>query len=220
MKRSQIFAALACMIPIGLVYLFPHADYAVFTPSGTGTQYGFLPRWQLEAAYGRSTGLFLIMMVNVLMSSAAVVYYFGGPRLVDDESRGAKLTRNLGILYLLLGLPWVALGAGIYGSPLADSPSKPLLAAWVGLATGPLLVLPARYLFRQRRLRGLVLVAGGCLSAPLLAYGINQISDLLFPFLLVITLPMVALGWYQLLRSGGQLDEIILERPHRQRGGG
>jgi hypothetical protein len=49
-----------------------------------------------------------------------------------------------------------------------------------------------------------VLVVGGCLSAPLLAYGINQISDFLFPFLLVITLPMVALGGYQLLRSGGQ----------------
>jgi hypothetical protein len=61
-----------------------------------------------------------------------------------------------------------------------------------------------------------VLVAGGCLSAPLLAYGINEISDLLFPFLLVISLPMVALGGYQLLRSGGQRDEIISERPHRQ----
>ena len=157
---------------------------------------GFLPRWQFEAVDGAPTGLFLIMMVNVLVASAAVVYYFGGPRLVDDEGRGAKLTRNLGILYLLLGLPWVALGAGIYGSPLSE-----LSVAWIGFATGPLLVLPARYLFRQRRLRGVVLVAGGCLSAPLLAYGINQISDLLFPFLLVITLPMVALGWYQLLRS-------------------
>jgi hypothetical protein len=58
-----------------------------------------------------------------------------------------------------LGLPWAALGAGIYGSPLSDSPSKSLIAAWVGLATGPLLVLPARYLVSQRRLRGLVLVA-------------------------------------------------------------
>jgi hypothetical protein len=142
---------------------------------GMGTRWGFLPRWQLEAAYGSSSGLFLITMVNVLVVSAAVVYYFGGPRLVDDESRGRKLTRNLSILYLLLGLPWAALGAGIYGSPLSDSPSKSLIAAWVGLATGPLLVLPARYLVSQRRLRGLVL------SAPLLAYGINEISDLLFP---------------------------------------
>src|SRR3954470_2308692 len=99
------------------------------------------------------------MMVNVLVASAALVYYFGGPRLVDDESRGAKLTRNLGILYLLLGLPWAALGAVICGSPLSDSPSKSLIASCVGLATGPLLVLPARYLVRQRRLRGLVLVA-------------------------------------------------------------
>jgi hypothetical protein len=126
---------------------------------GMGTRWGFLPRGQLEAAYGSSSGLFLIMMVNVLVASAAVVYYFGGPRLVDDESRGRKLTRNLGILYLLLGLPWAALGAGIYGSPLSDSPSKSLIAAWVGLATGPLLVLAARYLVSQRRLRGLVLVA-------------------------------------------------------------
>src|SRR3954452_1787182 len=209
MNRSRmIFAALACMIPVGLVYLFPHASYSVRTPGGRlGTEWGLLPRWQLEAAYGSSSGLFLIMMVNVLVASAALVYYFGGPRLVDDESRGAKLTRNLGILYLLLGLPWAALGAGIYGSPLSDSPSKSLIAACVGLATGPLLVLPARYLVRQRRLRGLVLVAGGCLSAPLLAYGINEISDMLFPFLLVITLPMVALGGYQLLWSGGQRDD-------------
>src|SRR3954454_14957524 len=96
---------------------------------------------------------------GVLVASAAVVYYFGGPRPVDDESRGRELTRNLGILYLLLGLPWAALGAGIYGSPLSDSPSKSLIAAWVGLATGPLLVLAARYLVSQRRLRGLVLVA-------------------------------------------------------------
>jgi hypothetical protein len=200
MNRSQLLAALVCTIPTTLVYLFPHATYAVRTsPGGMETRWGFLPRWQLEAAYGSSSGLFLIMMVNVLVASAAVVYYFGGPRIAHDESRGAKLTRNLGIVYLLLGLPWTVLGAGIYGSPLSESSSKSLVAAWVGLATGPLLVLPARYIVRQRRLRGVVLVAGGCLSAPLLAYGINEISDLLFPFLLVITLPMVALGGYQLL---------------------
>jgi hypothetical protein len=200
MNRSQLLAALVCTIPTTLVYLFPHASYTVRTSAGgMGTRWGFLPRWQLEAAYGSSSGLFLIMMVNVLVASAAVVYYFGGPRIIDDESRGAKLTRNLGIVYLLFGLPWTVLGAGIYGSPLSAGSSKSLIAAWIGLATGPLLVLPARYLVRQRRLRGVVLVAGGCLSAPLLAYGINEISDMLFPFLFVITLPMVALGGYQLL---------------------
>src|SRR2546423_11316384 len=188
----------------------------IYAVRHVGAALGFLAAVAVGTRVWHQPRLFPITMVNVLVASAAVVYYFGGPRLVDDESRGAKLTRNLGILYLLLALPWTALGAGIYGSPLSDSPSKSLIAAWIGLATGPLLVLPARYLVRQRRLRGLVLVAGGCLSAPLLAYGINEISDLLFPFLLVITLPMVALGWYQLLRSGGQRDEIISERPHRQ----
>jgi hypothetical protein len=145
MNRSQLLAALVCTIPTTLVYLFPHATYAVRTsPGGMETRWGFVPRWQLEAAYGSSSGLFLIMMVNVLVASAAVVYYFGGPRIAHDESRGAKLTRNLGIVYLLLGLPWTVLGAGIYGSPLSESSSKSLVAAWVGLATGPLLVLPAR----------------------------------------------------------------------------
>jgi hypothetical protein len=36
---------------------------------GIGTRWGFLPRWQLEAAYGSSSGLFLITMVNVLVVS-------------------------------------------------------------------------------------------------------------------------------------------------------
>jgi hypothetical protein len=116
---------------------------------------------------------------------------------------------SLGILELIGAALWCVAGAGIYGSPLAGMDREELLKVSAFLLAGPLSVLPAAILARnQPWWGGLWLVVGGFLSGYLIMFIIphpNLRGGLHFEAvvpLLLVSLPMLVLGIWQMVRAG------------------
>ena len=132
-----------------------------------------------------------VITINTAIVCMTVSYCLGVPAGSLSALQSARWMHGAGIFYALQAMPWILLGAyaGTFGS-------RPLLT-WAGLVLGPLLVLPAHYLIRSARLRGLAVIIGGCASPFPLAYGHGDVGDFVLFFPFVLTLPMLVIGAMQ-----------------------
>jgi len=166
---------------ITTLVLFPYVPY--------GGRRGFLPLWSGYAVWQYGFGRTTLLLIAIVATTCVVtISYFGGPSTSGADSPGAnRITMIAGLVYLAMGLILNLVGAGMYGA-------APRVLVF--LLLGPFVLIPARILIRDVRLRGVVIVIAGCISSFVLAryfvpdYGVS----LTFWWIVYLDVPMIAVG--------------------------